>query len=98
MPLHGNIGLHAGLLLRTGDASKAPGILQNLGDGQAYGGPMGFMLFHLVCEELDKAADWAEKGIEQRDPAVAFFLRGPLARDLRSSPRWPQLTRLMKFV
>jgi Tfp pilus assembly protein PilF len=96
--LHGNSGLRAGLLIRAGDANLAPETLERLGDGQAYGAPLGFMLFHLVCQEIDKAADWAEKGIGQRDPAVIFFLRGPLARDLRSSTRWPALARMMNFV
>jgi serine/threonine-protein kinase len=96
--LHGNSGLRAGLLIRAGDANLAPETLERLGDGQAYGAPLGFMTFHLVCQEIDKAADWAEKGIGQRDPAVIFFLRGPLARDLRSSTRWPALARMMNFV
>ena len=79
--LHGNSGLRAGLLIRAGDANLASETLERLGDGQAYGAPLGFMAFHLVCQEIDKAADWAEKGIGQRDPAVILFLRGPLARD-----------------
>jgi serine/threonine-protein kinase len=96
--LTGNIGLLAGLLLRTGgDASRAAATLHNLGDGSAYGSPMGFFVFHLVCGESDKAADWAEAGIVQRDPAIIYFLQGPLARGLRSSTRWPGLTRSLSL-
>jgi hypothetical protein len=94
--LHGSIGLRAGLLIRTGDARRALETVQALGEG--YGAPLGFMLFHLVCQEFDKAAEWAEKGIDQRDPGVIFFLRSPLARGLRSGPRWPALAAMMNFV
>jgi serine/threonine-protein kinase len=96
--LTGNSGLLAGLLLRTGgDSSRAAATLHSLGDGSAYGGPMGFLLFHLVCGEFDKAADWAEAGIAQRDPAIMYFLQGPLARGLRSSGRWPGLARSLNL-
>jgi tetratricopeptide (TPR) repeat protein len=96
--LQGIIGVRAGLLIRTGDARRALETVQALGDGRGYGAPLGLMLFHLVCQEFDKAAEWAEKGIDQRDPGVIFFLRAPLARGLRSDPRWPALAAMMNFV
>jgi hypothetical protein len=50
----------------------------------------------LICSEPDKAADWAEKAIEQRDPRIAGTLR-LFPRIWRSSPRWPALARQMNL-
>ena len=68
------IGLLAGLLMLTGDTSRAEALLPKLGDGRNYGIPVGFAIFHLLCGEIDRVADWTEQAIEQRHPLVyAFF-------------------------
>ena len=54
-------------------------------------------VFHALCGDADQAADWFEKAIEQRDPAVVGYLRTPLMRILRSSPRWPALAKQMNL-
>jgi hypothetical protein len=51
--------------------------------------------YHLHRGELDAAADWTAKAIEQRQPAVFFFLS--VAAALRSSPRWPALARRIRL-
>jgi tetratricopeptide (TPR) repeat protein len=90
------LGLLAGLLVRTGDGNRAEGLLDKLRPGQAYGAPLGFAYFHLICGEIDAAVDWVEKVIDQRHLGV-FVLRGPVYKALRSSPRWPALMRMMNL-
>ncbi|MBV9303917.1 MAG: protein kinase [Acidobacteriaceae bacterium] len=87
----------AAMLMRTGDASAARTILQKLGDGQAYGAPLGLVTYYLLCSEIDSAADWAEKAIEQRDQALLSLLRLPYAKELRESARWPALAKMMNL-
>jgi eukaryotic-like serine/threonine-protein kinase len=82
------IGLLAGLLARTGDLRRAEEVLKKLGDGQAHQTAIGFVNFHLVCGQTDKAADWAEKAIEQRHPLIFLHLRNPL---WQSSSEWQAL-------
>jgi len=72
-------------------------VLKNLGNGTQYGAPFGFSFYHLVCSDIESAADWAEKAIEQREPAVRLLLQLPLAKDLRQSSRWPALAKTMNL-
>ena len=53
--------------------------------------------YHLICSEIDEAADWYEKAIEQRDPILIPWLRLPLANQLRASPRWPKIAAMMNL-
>jgi hypothetical protein len=54
-------------------------------------------IFHLLCGEVERAADWSEKATEQRDPLMMLFLRQPIAKALRSSARWPALAKMMNL-
>jgi serine/threonine-protein kinase len=90
-------GLYAGLLIRTGEPDQGKELIQRLGSGEVYGAPMGLALFHVCCGEIDLAADWIEKAIEQRFPSVVYWLQGAIAEPLRSSPRWPKLAALMNL-
>jgi Flp pilus assembly protein TadD len=91
--------LHAGVLFQSGDRARATELMEKLRSdaGQVYGAPMALAIFHAMCGEAGPAADWFEKAIEQRDPAVVGYLRTPLMRILRSSPRWPALAKLMNL-
>jgi tetratricopeptide (TPR) repeat protein len=60
-------GLFAGALARAGQGHRAEELLRELHPGDQYGAPMALLLFHLVCSEMDRAADWAWKVFEQRD-------------------------------
>ena len=40
-----------------GDASRAAAVLSELGDGTAYGAPLGFVGYYLTCSEIELAAD-----------------------------------------
>jgi serine/threonine-protein kinase len=91
-----NIGLLAAVLKRTGDVDRSAELLQKLLPGDTYGAPLGLAHFYLYCEDVDQAIYWAEKAIEQRQPAVLFFLNTH-AQLLRSSPRWLNLARLLNL-
>jgi TolB-like protein/Tfp pilus assembly protein PilF len=91
------IGLLGGLLVRLGDSSRAEVLLRQLMPGEKYGAPFGLMIFHVICSEVDKAAEWAEKAIQQRDFRVVITMSQPFLRDLRSSSHWPRLARRMNL-
>jgi hypothetical protein len=50
-------------------------------------------VFHAMCGDFERAAEWTERAIEARYPLLVATL-GPL---LRSSPRWPALARMMNL-
>jgi len=87
----------AGLLKLTGDTGRAEAVLKTLGDGTAPGAPLGFVYYHLACSQIELAADWAKKAIEQREPLVLFLMLLPRAKDLRQSSRWPALAKMMNL-
>jgi eukaryotic-like serine/threonine-protein kinase len=93
-----SIGLLAGLLVRNGDRARAAELLDGLGDGQANGAPVAFAIYHLLCGEIEKAAEWTKRALEQKHPMVAMLLLtppwGPL---LRSSVSWPNLAKMMNL-
>ena len=88
-----SIGILAGLLKRMGEVDRAEELIQKLMPGEAYGAPLGLCFFYLVCGEIDKAADWIEKAIEQRHPLAAYLS----IWFLRSTSRWPALAKLMNL-
>jgi len=90
-------GACAGLLIRTGEQDRGKEMAQRLGSGEAYGAPIGLAIFHTFAGELDPAADWFEKAIEQRQPGVASWLQGAIGEPLRASPRWPKIAALMNL-
>jgi hypothetical protein len=81
----------------SGDTGRAEALLAKLRPGEAYGAPRAFAVFHILCGAVEKAADWTEKAIEQRDPLMMLFLRYPIAKALRSSARWPALAKMMNL-
>ncbi len=70
-------------------------MVRTLGSGQAYGASKGLGIYHLCCGELDLAADWFEKAIEERDSMVAACLHGAFCEPVRANSRWPKLAALM---
>jgi predicted Zn-dependent protease len=87
------IGQLAALLVRAGATSRAEVLIDGLDHGKAYGAPTGLAVFHALCGELDRAAEWAEQAIDERYPRLVPIL-GPL---LRHSTRWPALARRMNL-
>jgi serine/threonine-protein kinase len=86
------IGSLAGVLKRMGEVSRAEELLQKLMPGEAYGTPLGLCYFYLACGEIDNAAEWLEKAIEQRH-LNAFAI----ASLFRESSRWPALAKRMNL-
>jgi serine/threonine-protein kinase len=86
------IGALAARLMRTG-SSRAQALLALLGDGQAYGAPVGLCIFHLLCGEDEKAAEWLDKAIEQSHPLVLITLNGACKTLWRANQYLPALLR-----
>jgi serine/threonine-protein kinase len=91
------IGGLAGLLMRTGDCARAAEVLAGLGDGEAYGSPIGYANYHFLREDPEQAAPWMEKAIRQRHFLAPLYLRSPLARRLRDGAGWPALAKNMNL-
>jgi len=91
------IGQLAGALARDGQLERSNVLADQLRPGTAFGAPFGLALVALGAGDLDQAADWLEKAIEQRDMWVSFLLNvGNIGgRAMWSSPRWPPLASLM---
>jgi TolB-like protein/predicted Ser/Thr protein kinase len=92
------IGLLAGSLDRAGERSRAKTLIDKIDDAPGrLVAPSGMVLYHLICSEVDAAADWFEKAIETRDPTLVPWIRVPLAKPLRMSPRWPKIAAMMNL-
>ena len=61
-------------VVRLGEASRVEGLIARLEPGLVYGAPRGLAIFHLLCSETEKGADWVGRAIEQRDPFVLLHL------------------------
>jgi TolB-like protein/tRNA A-37 threonylcarbamoyl transferase component Bud32/Tfp pilus assembly protein PilF len=85
-------GQLAGLLVRSGQKSRADGLIEKLRPG-GVDAALGMAVFHAIVEEFDQAAEWAERAIEERCPRLIGIL-GPL---LRYTVTWPGLARLMNL-
>jgi len=87
------IGILAGVLKRMGESNRAEELIQKLMPGEAYGAPLGLCSFYSLCGDIDRAADWFEKAVEQRHPNAAHYA----SINFRSTSRWPALARLMNL-
>jgi TolB-like protein/Tfp pilus assembly protein PilF len=89
------VGLLAGILTRVGEAGRAKELLAQLNEGKLKdSAPTGMVLYHLACLEIDVAADWFQRAVEQRQ---LIALLNPLMKPLRLSPRWPALAKMMNL-
>jgi tetratricopeptide (TPR) repeat protein len=91
------IGIYAGLLVRTGDQDRGREIVSALGVGETYGASKGLAIFHTVCGNIQLAADWYERAIEERDSFAVSYLQAAIGEPLRASEYWPKLAALMKL-
>ena len=80
----------AGALACNGEKARAEALIQELGDAPQP--VIGRVLYHVLCSEMEAAADWYERAIEQRDPFALIFaalrcsVRSDTRRVGRSSP------------
>ena len=91
------VGIYAGALARNGQTTRAEELVQTLGDGEAPGAALGLMQHYLLREDIDRAAHWTRRGIEQRDLVIPFILRHPIADELRASSHWAGLSQMMNL-
>jgi serine/threonine-protein kinase len=90
-----NNGILAGVLVRTGEKARAEKLMLDMGENPR---PLvGRAFYHLLCSELDLAADWYERAIEQREPFALIFAKAPMFSALRQTARWPKLAELMNL-
>ena len=88
-------GVLAAALVRVGERDRAEALIRQMGDRPS---PVfGRVQYHLLCSEIDAAADWYEKAIQERDPFAVVFARAPYGKILRESPRWPKLAKMMNL-
>jgi TolB-like protein len=91
------VGVLAGLLVRMGQPDRAREVLATLGPDETYGVSLSRALFHTCCGEIDLAADWYVKSIEERDSRVLVFLQSAIGESIRRSARWPGLAALVNL-
>ncbi len=86
-------GVLAAILTRTGDRNRAEELRRQAKESA----PIGMVVYHMLRSELDAAADWYEKSIEQREPFAVMYARTAFAAPLRASARWPSLAKMMNL-
>jgi tetratricopeptide (TPR) repeat protein len=57
----------------------------------------GRVVYHLLVSELDEAADWYERMIDQRDTFALLYASASATAPLRAHHRWGRLSELMKL-
>ena len=57
----------------------------------------GRVRYHLLMSDLDAAADWYERMIEERDPFALLYARDDYTTSLRAHHRWRRLSELMNL-
>ena len=72
-------------------------VVRSLGPRERYGVSIGWARFHLACGELESAAEWFARAIDERYSMVGAFLHSAMAGSLRRSAHWPPLARLMNL-
>jgi len=91
-------GIFAGILALAGERERATALLGEMSHSAgSLVAPTGRVLYHLILGEIDAAADWFEKAVEQRDPLLVPWIRLPLAKPIRASPRWPKIAAMMNL-
>jgi hypothetical protein len=68
------IGQLSGVLARAGQRERSETLKELLKQTDTFGAPFGLALAVIGAREIEEAADWLEKAIEQRDLWVSFLL------------------------
>jgi Tfp pilus assembly protein PilF len=90
--------LLAALTRRGGELAESQSLEKALGAGDSLGSAHVHALFHLLCGEVDRGADWVERAIEERDQSMMVYLRFAFCRQLRASSRWPKIAKLLNLA
>ena len=85
-------GLLAGLQRRLGEHDDADASLSKLQS------PSGMFIYHMVCSEIDAAADLLARAVTQGEvQPLMWFGAADFLRPLRSTLRWEALVRMMNL-
>ena len=88
-------GVLAALLYRSGEDAESQSIAKTHGSGRVPGDARAQALFHLLCGEVDKGADWA---INEGDLAMrTVYIRFVACKQLRASNRWPKIAKMINL-
>ena len=90
------VGVYAALLIRTGQPERGQELIKILDTDETPGSHKGLAYFHLICGNIDAAAGWFEKSIQDRDPEITYFLQ-VLGEPVLTSAHWPRLASLMNL-
>jgi len=88
-------GLFAAVLTKSGDSGRADEIVQQLEADRSCPTALGLAIYHLLCSDIDVCAEWTERAIADRHPAIFYFLTHAAA--LRRSHRWPSLAKQLNL-
>ncbi|HEV2424718.1 MAG TPA: protein kinase [Terriglobia bacterium] len=91
------VALLAALLRRSGEEAESESLVKGLGSGEAPRNARTRAVFHLLCGDVERGADWAEKAIEERDASIMYYLRFVVSKGLRSSHRWPKIAKMINL-
>ena len=91
------VAVLAALLRRAGEGAASLPLSEVLEAARQVGDAPAHALFHLLCGEVDRGADWAEAAIEERDISISLYLRFVVSKELRASPRWPKIARMLNL-
>lgn len=94
---HPFLGIVAGSLARVGETAEAEELLRPFASGPAPIAAPAMLAFYAVTGDLNQAAAWGEKAIEERWPGTVSGFRAPLCRPLRESSHWSRLARMMNL-
>ena len=84
------------MLVRLGEKERADALLREMGASPA---PIwGRVWYHLLCSELEAAADWYEKMIDAREVFAPVYANSLYTKELRGSPYWSRLARMMNLA
>jgi tetratricopeptide (TPR) repeat protein len=79
-------------LERAGEASRILAEVEELSARQ-HVSPLAFAMIHTALGDLEKAYEWWEKAVEERETWLALVLREPLYAEPLAGPRYEALLR-----
>lgn len=91
------VGFLAGVLRLNGDPSGSREVLARLESTQSWAVPRARAEMHLVCNEVETAAEWIAQAISNRDPGIWLVLAGTSGNGIRSTRKWPDLRTALKL-
>jgi serine/threonine-protein kinase len=88
-------GMLAGLLAQAGQAHRGEELFRQIRQDTV--NPFSRVFYHVLRGEIDQAADWYEKSIDERELFAIICAPAPIVTPLRESPRWKRLAALMNL-